>query len=295
VKRYLFIGLLFFWAACSFRPSPPSDKPLLFVSIPPQAWFVEQLAGEAFQVKIMVGPGESPVTYEPRPRQLEDLSRAVAFLAIGVPFEEAWMPRIRDLLPRLEVFDVPSGITKRPIDDFSALMGMSRKSDDSHGHPDPHIWLSPELGKKIAKNITAALIEIDPAGESRYRKNLGLLLTDLSRLQEEIREILGEGKKTPFAVFHPSWGYFCREFGLEQIPIEVRGKEPAPRELQTIMNYLKEKGVRTIMIQKEFSRHAALRIAEVLNGEVITLDPLGRDYPALLKEAAQAAAGKGDE
>jgi len=113
--------------------------------------------------------------------------------------------------------------------------------------------------------------------------------------QEEIREILGEGKKTPFAVFHPSWGYFCREFGLEQIPIEVRGKEPAPRELQTIMNYLKEKGVRTIMIQKEFSRHAALRIAEVLNGEVITLDPLGRDYPALLKEAAQAAAGKGDE
>jgi len=291
-RLFYCMSLLLILGGCFSPSSRIGEKPLLFVSIPPQAWFVGQLAGESFQVKVMVGPGESPATYEPRPRQLEELSRAAAFLAIGVPFEEAWMPRIRDLFPGLKVYDVSAGIPKRPVDDIHALLGGSSETGHSHGHLDPHIWLSPELAKTMAENMTQALIEIDPAGESRYRERLALLLTRLSLLQKEIRDILGEGAKAPFAVFHPSWGYFCREFGLEQIPIEVRGKEPAPRELQAIMEYLREKGVRTIMIQKEFSRHAAMRIAQSLNGEVVTLDPLGRDYPALLREAAQAAARK---
>ena len=294
MKRLLYMSLLLIMGACSSPSSRSAEKPLLYVSIPPQVWFVEQLAGDAFQVKVLVGPGESPATYEPRPGQIEELSRAAAFLSIDVPFEKAWLPRIRELFPRLKVFDVSSGISKRPVDDFRALMGSGSETDEghTHGHLDPHIWLSPELAKTMAKNIMQALIEIDPAGEDRYRERLSRLVHSLGRLQEEVRSILGEDPKTPFAVFHPSWGYFCREFGLEQIPIEVRGKEPAPRELQAIIGYLREKGVRTIMIQKEFSRHAAMRIARSLNGEVVTLDPLGRDYPALIREAARAAAGK---
>ncbi len=297
MKRLLRIGLLLILGSCSSFSSRTGEKPLVFVSIPPQVWFMEQLAGEEFQVEVMVGPGENPATYEPRPRQLEKLSRAKAFFAIGVPFEEAWMPRIKELLPRMKVFDVSAGIPKQPVDDFRTLMGGSPEKEESHGHGhlDPHIWLSPELGKQMAENMAVALAHIDPEGESRYKERLALLLEDLTQLQKEVRVILGQGEKAPFAVFHPSWGYFCREFGLEQIPIEVRGKEPAPRELQAILDYLKERGVKTVMIQKEFSRHAAVRIAEALNGEVVTLDPLGSDYPALLKEAARAAAGKAGE
>lgn len=297
MKRLLHIGLLLVLGSCSSFSPRTGEKPLVFVSIPPQVWFMEQLAGEEFQVEVMVGPGENPATYEPRPRQLEKLSRAKAFFAIGVPFEEAWMPRIKELLPRMKVFDVSAGIPKQPVDDFRTLMGGSPEKEGGHDHGllDPHIWLSPELGKQMAENMAVALAQIDPEGESRYKERLALLLEDLTQLQKEVRDILGKGEKAPFAVFHPSWGYFCKEFGLEQIPIEVRGKEPAPRELQAILDYLKERGVKTVMIQKEFSRHAAVRIAQALNGEVVTLDPLGSDYPALLKEAARASAGKAGE
>ena len=66
----------------------------VFVSTLPQKYFVERVGGERVVVSVMVGPGQSPATYEPTPRQLSHLSKARLYFRIGVAFEDVWMDRI---------------------------------------------------------------------------------------------------------------------------------------------------------------------------------------------------------
>jgi zinc transport system substrate-binding protein len=87
-------------------------------------------------------------------------------------------------------------------------------------------------------------------------------------------------------VFHPSWGYFARAYGLEQIPIEVEGKEPKPAELKDLIDYAKKRDIKVIFVQPQFSRQAAQTIARSIGGQIAFLDPLAPDWPRNLREAA---------
>ncbi len=87
-------------------------------------------------------------------------------------------------------------------------------------------------------------------------------------------------------VFHPAWGYFADEFGLKQLPIEIGGREPGPRELGRIIDYAREKGIGAIFVQEQFSRRAAEKISDEIDGQVIQIDPLAFDYIENLKYIA---------
>jgi ABC-type Zn uptake system ZnuABC Zn-binding protein ZnuA len=92
------------------------------VSILPQKFFVEQIAGGDFSVNVMVGPGQSPATYSPRPSQMLDLEKSMAFFRIGVPFEESWLDAIADANPDMPIIDTRDGITLRTFNAISAHM-----------------------------------------------------------------------------------------------------------------------------------------------------------------------------
>lgn len=79
-------------------------------------------------------------------------------------------------------------------------------------------------------------------------------------------------------VFHPSWGYFAAEYGLTMITIETEGKEPSAQDMAKIVDIAKEKQVRVIFVQPQFSTRSAQAVAEEIDGEVIAVDPLAKDY-----------------
>ena len=89
-----------------------SDKISVFVSIVPQKYFVEKIGKDLVSVSVLVPPGSSPHSYEPRPSQMAGLSRAKLFFTIGVEFENAWIPRIRDNATNLKIVPIDSGIEK---------------------------------------------------------------------------------------------------------------------------------------------------------------------------------------
>ncbi len=257
------------------------------VSIVPQAYFVERIAGEHVAVNVMVEPGASPSTYEPKPEQLVALSKSAAYFSIGVPFEDVWLERIAEANPKMRMVDTASGIERLSISAHS-------HHDDEHeealaeaeGAPDPHVWLSPALVQVQARNIHAALVALDPAHEANYTANLDAFLTDIEALQADIHATLDGVEQRAFMVFHPSWGYFADEFGLEQIAIEVGGQEPSARELATLIEEAQEEGIRVIFAQPEFSVQAAETIAAEIDGEVLLVSPLARDWLSNLREVA---------
>ena len=101
--------LLLGWAGLG-RAAPPQ----VYVSILPQKHIVEQVGGGQVAVSVMVGPGQSPATYDPTPKQLMALADARLYFAIGVAFEDAWMNRIKAANPALHVVSMQRGILLLP-------------------------------------------------------------------------------------------------------------------------------------------------------------------------------------
>jgi len=87
----------------------------IFVSVPPQKFFVEQIGGEYVSVHSLIRPGDSPATYAPPPRQIAALSKAAVYFSIGVPFEITFIEKIRQLLPNLLIVKTQSGIKLRKM------------------------------------------------------------------------------------------------------------------------------------------------------------------------------------
>ena len=82
------------------------------VSILPQQYFVKQIAGDAVEVNVMVGKGADPHTYEPKPKQMTALEKSDLYFAIGIEFEEAWLPKFQKSYPNLKIIKTDEGVEK---------------------------------------------------------------------------------------------------------------------------------------------------------------------------------------
>lgn len=265
--------------------SDAAEKANVFVSIPPQKYFVQRIAGDTVDVKVMVEPGASPATYEPRPRQMAELSETLAYFSVGVPFEETWLPRFRAANPDLPVFSTYSGILRVPME--------GHRHDDREGkehpeRPDPHIWLSPRLVSLQARNILLGLVQVFPEKAPLFRKNYRIFLEEIAEVDTLLMERFGQDlKRREFIVFHPSWGYFARDYGLGQVAIESEGKAPRQRDLLKLLETFGNKGWKTVFVQPQFSDKSAKALARDLDAEVTPLDPLAENWKENILEAAR--------
>lgn len=82
------------------------------VSIVPQKYFVEKIAQDKVNVNVMVLPGFSPATYEPKTSQMKSLAQSSVYFSIGVPFEKVWLERFKSANKSLNIVDTSRGITK---------------------------------------------------------------------------------------------------------------------------------------------------------------------------------------
>jgi len=252
------------------------------VSIPPVKNFVEAIGDGEVQVSVMVQPGNSPHSYEPKPSQMKALEKADCYFAVGVEFEKAWLPRFANQNPKMKIVDLSRGIVKLPM-----------QSHEGHAEgEDPHIWTSPANAKKMGAGIYKTLTELDPAHQALYRENYETFLKKIDRTDREIRSILSKlPPHSAFMVFHPSWGYFARDYGLVQLPVEVEGKAPKPRQLMALIKEARKAKVRAIFAQPEFSDKSARLLAEELKIPVIKISPLAEHWSDTLLKLARAIAG----
>ncbi len=272
--------------------SETTSEPLdITVSILPQEYFVEKIGGDRVEVNIMVEPGASPATYEPKPQQMKALSEAEAYVSIGVPFEKAWMDKIKGANPQMLVIDSAQGIERMEMVAHHHHGEAEAEHDHDHDHGaetlDPHIWLSPQLVKLQAENIYQGLVKIDPENEAEYQANLAQFLTEIDQLDRQIKQNLTGIENRQFIVFHPAWGYFARDYDLEQVSIEVGGQEPSAAELGEIVKEAQEEKIKVIFAQPEFSTKSAETIAQEIDGKVLLITPLAPDWSNNLLQVSQ--------
>jgi zinc transport system substrate-binding protein len=224
------------------------------------------------------------------------LSKTKIYFAIGVTFETVWLPKFAKLNPQMQIVHIDKGIDKMamvahhheeeevPGDKDSA---KSASLEESPGTLDPHVWAAPPEVRIIARNIQEALAEIDPSNSGIYQSNLETFLKEIDRLDKDLTEVFKGKRGLKFMVYHPAWGYFARAYGLEQVPVEIEGKEPKPEQLKTLITQSKKDGIKVIFVQPQFSTKSAETIAKAIGGQVIAADNLREDWERNLRVQAQ--------
>jgi zinc transport system substrate-binding protein len=264
----------------------------VFVSIAPQKYFVQKIGGDLVSVAVLVPAGADPHTYEPKPKQMAELSKCAVYFAVGIDFEKAWLPRIAGTNPKMRIVHTDDGIKKIIMADHhhdkKSRHGHGRTGHHYHGETqDPHVWLSPALVKIQAEHILHALIDLDPYNQKRYKDNYTAFLEEIDILDAELKNLFAGRKGDRFMVFHPSWGYFAKEYELEQVPIEIEGKAPKPAQLTTLIRHAREHGIRVVFVQPQFSAKSAEMISREIGGHVVHVDPLAENWAGNLREVAR--------
>ena len=317
------------------------------VSIVPQKYFVEKIAGDKVKVNVMVKPGASPATYEPKTSQMRSLSKSIAYFAIDVPFEDVWLKRFKSANKNMLIVDTAEGITKLEMeahehhdeeekhddhdehkhekekhhdhdehkhekekhhdhdehkhekekhhdhDDHKHDEHKDEKAEDDHHHHgglDPHVWLDPILVKIQAENIVKALVKVDPENKNFYTKNYKAFVKELDELDKKIESILEPYEHKAFMIFHPSFGYFAKRYHLEQIAVEVQGKEPKPAQLIELVEEAKKHNIKIVFVSPQFSQKGAKTISKSINGNVATMNPLAEKWDENLIKVAREIA-----
>lgn len=153
-----------------------------------------------------------------------------------------------------------------------------KNSNLSLNSKDPHIWLDPVLVKIQAEIIAKNLSEISPQNEAFFKENLKKFQAKLDSLNAEIYAILKTLKQRKFIIYHPSLAYFAARFDLEQIAVEIDGKEPKIKDLRALIDTAKRENIRTIFVQNGFSKSAAKSLKDTLGANIAEIDILSEDY-----------------
>lgn len=241
------------------------DRLRVVVSILPQVEFAEKVGGDRVEVSCMIPPGAEPHEYEPKPSQLIGLSSARLYIQVGsgIAFEQVWIERMRSVNGAMPVIDSAVGI--ETVD------------------ADPHIWLSPRHAQTMVVNICRGLVQVDPTNRDYYEQNRDLYLEELKTLDAQLARSLAEAGVERFMVYHPSWGYFARDYGLEQLAVEAEGKEPTIQGLAELVRRARELKVDAVFVEPQFAGRSARTIAAEIGARVVPLDPLPRHYADQLR------------
>lgn len=263
------------------------------VSILPQKVFLEAIGGDKVNVSLMVEPGSSPHTYEPKPSQMVSVAKADLYFAMGVEFEDVWLPKFLAFNKKIEVIDLSYGIVKLSMGNHVCTAHDHTGHDHAaHGKKDPHIWTSPANIKHIAQITYQALAHFDKSNIKYYESNLQAFLKQVDETHTQLDILFSSHKGSrAFMVFHPSWGYFANAYGLEQIAVEVEGKSPKPRELITLIKEARAKKVTAIFTQPEFSDASAKIIASELGIPVVKSSPMDPNWSENLINMAKTITG----
>jgi zinc transport system substrate-binding protein len=287
--------LLWSAAVCSL-PAEDGGALSVFVSIPPQAWVVRRVAGEAARVGTLVSKGQDPHTFDPTPLQVQQLAGARIYFTIGLPFEKTLEAKLRGAGAAMEFVDCSAGVKRRSLLAGEGEHGHGEGAEHG-GEDDPHVWLSTSNLTVMASNVARALARAAPARAGVFEANRAAFAAELASLRAKLSEELAGQRGSDFYVYHPAFGYFGDEFGLRQKAVEAEGKSPTPRQLAALVERARRDGVKLIIVQPQFNRKTAEVVAGAVGAAVVAVDPVAEDVGdtlgRLVRSLRAARAGGG--
>lgn len=246
--------------SCS-KPAEGDSRPVLVVSIEPQRYLLDQLAGDEFRVVALMPRGANPETYDPTLQNRRDVEDAKAYFTIGhLLFEKKLEARVNDKSNFVN--------TAKEVTPIYGTHDHNASSHETFLPPgceeeniDPHVWVSVRNSRKIAKEMANRLVVLDPDHATRYSERFQALDHRLDSLDKAYTARLEGAPSKAFMVWHPSLSYFARDYGFEQISVAADSKETSPLKVQQVINEALADSVRIFFAQSDQDTEQSRTIA----------------------------------
>ena len=235
-----------------------NSKLKVVVTFNPLKEFAEAIGKDKIEVTTIVPEGVEPHDFEPKIKDMENISKSTLFVYSGFGME-TWVDKTLEAVDNKNLVVVNSSQGIEPIKNQGEEI-------EEHGQYDPHIWLGLKEAKIQAKNIKDALVKADKKNESFYEKNYQVFSSELDKLYSEYKIKFDGVANKNFVTGHAAFGYLCRDFGLKQNSVEdvFAGGEPTPQKLKKIVELSKKNKIKVIFMEEL----ASPRVSETLAKEV---------------------------
>jgi zinc/manganese transport system substrate-binding protein len=264
--------------AMLFAGSAEAKQLNVVTSTTDMAALAQEVGGDKIKVEAIAKGYQDPHFVEAKPSFLLKLRNADLLIAVGLDLEIGWLPplvtqsgngRIQpggngylDASQFAEILEKPSG----PV---------SRAQGDVHPLGNPHYWLDPENGRRIAKGIAGKLAQMDPENAAYFQQREADFEKRLAEAEKRWEQQMAPYRGRKVVSYHKSWPNFARHFGLDVVGyVEPRpGIPPSPQHTMELMAQMKRDGVKLILVEPYFDLKTPNSIASNTGGKVVVLMP----------------------
>lgn len=290
IRIVLLLALLLPLASCEKKETPKNEKPIVLVSVPPYIYFVDKIAHGLVDIESLVPAGANPHIYEATPKEVQRHQNAALWVYLGESLDKKILQVLRETRKNTQIVDVAQKIDLLSYCNEEELDGHHHHDHCEHDGSDLHIWLSPILAKQQATTIAGALMDLLPESRQELSANLQVFLNELDQLNEQISALLSPMKGKAILVSHPAFAYFCQDYHLVQLSIEIEGKDPLPKDVTEILQKAKHYNIQSILTEPQYSNKGAELIAQSMNLPTHMVDPYSENYSDNLLSIAKVIA-----
>jgi ABC-type Zn uptake system ZnuABC Zn-binding protein ZnuA len=242
------------------------------------AAIAREVGGDRVDVTALAKGYQDPHFVEPKPSFILAVSRADLLIVVGRELEIGWLPTLitssrnakiqpgaagyLDASLNVKILEIPTG-------------QITRAMGDVHPQGNPHYWLDPNNGRKIAQAIRDRLTQLDPAGKAIYDQRYADFDKRLAAAEQRWDAALAPYKGTKLVTYHRSWPNFMERWGLVVMGyVEPKpGIPPSPSHTLELIGDMKAQGVKLIVVEPYFDKKTPQAIATQVGGDVLELSP----------------------
>ena len=275
-SRWFVVVLVF---ALLFASSAAEAKKLIVITtLTDLASLTQEVGGDKVDVEALARGYQDPHFVEPKPSFLLKLRNADLLILVGLDLEIGWLPplitqsgngRIQPGAPGYfdassfaEILEIPQGT-------------VTRAEGDVHPLGNPHYWLDPNNGRRIAKGIAGKLSEMDPPDQAYFQQREQDFEKRLADADKKWLAEMAPYRGRKVVTYHRSWPNFAKHFGLDVIGyIEPRpGIPPTPSHTIDLVNQMKRENVKLELIEPYFDLKTPNSVASMVGGKVVQMMP----------------------
>lgn len=289
----VFSGILLTGCTRGQAPEAPrKDGPLrVVVTVAPLSGLVKELAPADATVTVLMPPGRSEHGYEPTGADIQALGAADLVVYVGLNLE-----------PQVAKFLAGNPSSRRVDVCWARELEVEEPGHEDHDHDDghdhgpvdQHLWLDPELVKRMVPVMAGAVRKAQAgAGLPASAPSPDGVLSRVEGMDAAYRDRLKPFMGRAIVTHHNAWGRLAERYGLKVSAVlrPVESLEPSPAEIDKVVKAIEASGVRAIFVEPQFNAGPARRVAEAAGAKVKVLDPLGDgDWFAMMRKNLLALA-----
>jgi zinc transport system substrate-binding protein len=269
---YIFCSVLLLLAAGCGAPKaekPDGGKLPVVASFYAMKEITQAIGGDKVDVRTLIPEGTEPHEFQPTTRSMKDLSRARVLVIQGLGME----PWAEEMVKAAENKDLVQVVAAQQV---QPIQNEEKEEIREHGQYDPHAWLSPSCAQLEARAIADGLAKADPANRAYYEANADKFIARLQTLEDKYKEKFRQVHRKDFVTGHAAFAYVCRDFGLEQSSVEgvFASGEPNARQLAALVEFCRERGVKTIFTEAAVSPKTSQSLAREVGAKVVPIHTL---------------------